>query len=339
MEVLMKIINIFVLFTFLLVQCAYASGEIGQFTYTDGNVDIKHLGSSGSSPALTGQPVYQGDIIRTKSYSKAEIKFNDDSIVRIAPSSRLEIEEYLIKDDGKRDRASLLLSRGKIRTIVSKTQGDVNFSIKTPNAQGSVKGSDILVFYQADNTGVLVNHGAIDMHNLKVPEGIVSMQQGDVLNVPYDKIPEGLRQYMDLELKLHTKDTDPPQEGKAVAGGKLPEMMLCHLIKTTGDVNYRRTDKGEWKKGELNQILIEDDEIDVKENSTAQIRFDNGNSVNLQPNSQITIKTLRRDPKTGEYENILESKHGKIKAVVEKLPGKSKFHIRTPVALCGVRGR
>jgi len=69
-----------------------------------------------------------------------------------------------------------------------------------------------------------------------------------------------------------------------------------------------------------------------------EITLENGNLLSLQSNSEILLKRIRHDPETGEYENSFESDRGKIKAIVERLGKNSTFRVKTPSAVCGVRG-
>src|SRR5688572_15884265 len=54
--------------------------SIGQFSFLEGRVDRKSAGRQEYLPVLKGEPVYTGDTLRTKGYSRAEMTFNDQSI-------------------------------------------------------------------------------------------------------------------------------------------------------------------------------------------------------------------------------------------------------------------
>ena len=67
---------------------------IGKITAFQGNVDILRRGQERAAPvARLEEPVSEGGILRTKSNAKAEITFIDESIIRLAPGSRLQITE------------------------------------------------------------------------------------------------------------------------------------------------------------------------------------------------------------------------------------------------------
>ena len=132
MKQLMLLIGICFLFT----GAAIAEDPgVGRYASVEGRVDVLRAG--GAKPVRIEEKslVLPGDIVRTKSNSKVEIVFNDDSVLRIAPNSRIAVNEYLFDDIGRRRTASVELFRGKMRTIVSKKGGPSDFHITTPSAR------------------------------------------------------------------------------------------------------------------------------------------------------------------------------------------------------------
>jgi len=108
------------LFLTLTSTLTYAA-IIGKITAVEGNVDIMKPGQERVVPGRLLEPVSEGDIVRTKSSGKAEITFDDESIIRLAPNSRLQITEYLM-EGSKRKSGVMNLFRGKIRAVVSKSR-------------------------------------------------------------------------------------------------------------------------------------------------------------------------------------------------------------------------
>jgi len=74
---------------------AAPAATVGQFLTVEGGVEILKRGKFPATPAKVGDEVEEGDIILTKSASRAQVKFMDDTVLTIAPGSRVVIEDYL----------------------------------------------------------------------------------------------------------------------------------------------------------------------------------------------------------------------------------------------------
>jgi len=189
----MKTVNVFfavVLSVLLVVGPTVLAESCGKITYIEGRVDKKAAGEKQYFPALVGDEVGVGDTIRTKTYSKTELLFDDESLVRLADSSQVNVKEYDIADTGYRKNAVLSLTRGKMRAIVSKNKDKTAFCINTPNTSGSVKGSDVFVSYQKSATGILVLDGMLKTINTAFPDEIIDIHKGSASYVPYDAPPQ-----------------------------------------------------------------------------------------------------------------------------------------------------
>ena len=67
---------------------------VGRFTQVVGQVDLLKQGKLPALAAKVQDGVEPGDVIRTKSKAKAQLTMVDDSIITLAPESRLAIAEY-----------------------------------------------------------------------------------------------------------------------------------------------------------------------------------------------------------------------------------------------------
>ncbi len=322
---------------------AFADGT-GRFVSVEGKVDLLKAGQSEAVPVATDDTVSAGDIIRTKSLSKTEVKFSDDSSLKIGENSRVQIKEYSV-ENGKRISGSILLERGNIRATVSKANGNGDFKIETPNATGSVKGTDLFVAFQKSATSVLVVNGKFSVANLAFPDKAVEVTGGNTTLVPADELPQPQREYLALEKNNYEVSTEPTVQ-KAVAlnktamaeGYSFPGEMKAKVAAVSGSVRVRSRGSITWHDAKANETLAAGDTVETKENGKIEIRIDNGNTVDLKPNSQITLHELSENQKNGEYKNLFESKYGKLRAKVGKLKGDSKFEIKTPTAVAAVRG-
>jgi hypothetical protein len=309
--------------------------EIGKITYIEGRVDIFKAGSDTGIPAREYENISVGDSIRTKSNSKAEITFSDNSVVRLAQSSKVEIKDYELGEKNERKRAALKLERGKIRTIVAKMKEPAEFAILTPNSEGKITGSDIFTFYQAGSSGILVAEGKMSVASSAHLEKPIMVTAGLSALVPLEDLPQGPRPFLDIEKKLYEQDTDI---AVSMAKPKDLTVITANIAKFSGEVKV--TNKGETKThaAKLGEVVKEGDLIETGKNGLVEIRLDNNNAVNLKPDSKLLIVKLLVNSQTGEYENIFELTIGKIKARIEGLKGKSKFEVKTPLAICGARG-
>src|SRR5512143_3533523 len=96
---------------------ALAAEAVGRFTHVEGKVDILHEGAFPAVPAKVQDQLYPKDIVRTKSSSKAEILFKDNTILRIGQRSRIDISEYVADGTSK---GVIRLSRGQVKAVVDK---------------------------------------------------------------------------------------------------------------------------------------------------------------------------------------------------------------------------
>jgi hypothetical protein len=329
---IMKIV-VFGLSIFFVSSLAYAD-EVGRFTAVDGRVDVLNSGEDKAILVGEGDVVSSGSIIRTKSLSKAEIKFTDNTILKLAENTRLEIKEYTLNEFGLRENAVIDLQRGEIRAIIKKTIGKTNFFVNTPNASGSVKGTDIFVFYHKSATGVLVNDGNFSVINNDFPDREIKVAKGLIAVVPPDQPPQKPRPYLDVEKNRHEAQTTIV---RAPASDD-PSQIGAMIVKLSGEVKVKRAGETTWRDAALHDVLGTGDYIQTKESGKVEFKLDNGHIITLKSNSTIILKKLMRDVNTGDEENLFESNLGNIRAKVQKLKGNSKFEIKTPTAVAAVRG-
>lgn len=115
--------------------------------------------------------------------------------------------------------------------------------------------------------------------------------------------------------------------------------MKATVSKLQGEVVVMRHGSGTAQPLVCGAVLGSGDKVETRDNGKVEIRMDNGNTLNLIPNSQIILTNLTSNQSTGEYENLMESGFGTIRAnVAQKVRGKSAFKIKTPTGICGARG-
>lgn len=142
-----------------------SNAPVGKVTLVLGQATL--VSSNGVTSALQkGSSVKPGDRIETAGGGHVHIRFVDDALVSVRPSSRLIIEEY------EYNQAKVLESqvRFKLETGVARAisgaaaeSAKERFRLNTPLVAIGVRGTDFVVNSQLDQTTAHVNQGAIVM--------------------------------------------------------------------------------------------------------------------------------------------------------------------------------
>ncbi|MBW2594855.1 MAG: FecR domain-containing protein [Deltaproteobacteria bacterium] len=159
------------------------AAPVGKFTYIAGKVDIISSGKAVKSAKMQ-EDVHKGDVIQVKKESKAEITFLDDSVLRIAPDTRVEISEYFVGEG--RVVGILNLAAGKIQSTVRKTFGMVfglknqsRFEIHTPTAVIGVRGTDFFTSFLAGITEAVFKKEKGYIFSLNLPDIVEYINTGE----------------------------------------------------------------------------------------------------------------------------------------------------------------
>ncbi|MFA6600657.1 MAG: FecR family protein [Candidatus Omnitrophota bacterium] len=102
-----------------------------------------------------------------------------------------------------------------------------------------------------------------------------------------------------------------------------------------------RTAGGQWQAAQQGSILNEGDEIRAAEQSSAIILLDDAGAtgkLELREKSRLRMTTMGLDAVSGDQQTLLELATGKVLIHAEKLKGESRFEVKTPNAITGVRG-
>lgn len=106
-----------------------------------------------------------------------------------------------------------------------------------------------------------------------------------------------------------------------------------------GDVQVKNA-KGETAKARIGGKVFPKDTVITGKDARAKIVMVDNNEINVSPDSQIEIQSYEFDPNGGKKDVLLNVIYGKVRSKVEqKYDGRtSKFQIKTPSAVAGVRG-
>ena len=141
------------------------NASVGKVTLVLGQATL--VSSNGVTSALQkGSSVKPGDRIETAGGGHVHIRFVDDALVSVRPSSRLIIEEYEYNPAKVLDsQVRFKLEKGVARAIsgAAAESAKERFRLNTPLVAIGVRGTDFVVNSQLDQTTAHVNQGAIVM--------------------------------------------------------------------------------------------------------------------------------------------------------------------------------
>jgi hypothetical protein len=176
----------------MVMPTVVGAATVGRFTMVEGQVDLLHQGKLPAIPAKVQEGVEPGDVIRTKSKSKAQVKFVDDSIITMAPESRMAVADFVY--DGARGyrRAVLRHFRGLVHAVVTqliKVQ-EPEFIIETQTAVMGVRGSEGYLLQTANSSMLFSIEGIWQGQSInpRFPSVLLFLA-GDYVEFPADKPP------------------------------------------------------------------------------------------------------------------------------------------------------
>jgi hypothetical protein len=152
----------------LALPAAVQADVVGRVTQVEGHVDLLKGGKLPATPAKVDESVKTGDVIRTKSLSRAQLTFMDNTVITIAPGSRLAIEEYLFEPAKGMRNAVLQLFQGLAHVVVTKIfqVEQPDFIIKTHTAVLGVRGTELGVRLSPNASTILNFKGITRVANI-----------------------------------------------------------------------------------------------------------------------------------------------------------------------------
>lgn len=139
------------------------SAPVGSVSLVIGKAFVESE-TSGRERLTTGAFVREGDSILTESNGHVHIRFRDDAVLSVRPSSELHIVTYRFDEENPENSAIKLdLIEGTARTVSGKAAKAARhrFRLNTPIAAIGVRGTDFVVSSTSSSLMALVNDGAI----------------------------------------------------------------------------------------------------------------------------------------------------------------------------------
>ena len=208
---------------------------VGHFSQVEGPVDLLKQGKLPALAPKVQDGLEPGDVVRTKTQGRAQVKFVDDSVLTIAPGSMVAIETYMYDGTTGSRKAVLQVFRGMVQTVVSrifKTQ-EPDFIMKTHTAVLGVRGTKWYALLGPNISDFYNEQGRSCISNIKSEiKGEVCLNAMEFTRVgadmtPLDRKPFFQQDLLPLQRLLRSGDGTAPPPGSL--GGPPPFAFLDQL--------------------------------------------------------------------------------------------------------------
>jgi hypothetical protein len=198
------------------------AAAVGKIVQVEGQVDLLKQGKMPTVPAKVDQELEQGDVIRTKSNSKAQVRFVDDTTLTLAPGTRVAIDQYLYDADKKQRQGVLQVFRGMVEAVVTKLvkAEKPDLIMKTHTAVMGVRGTKWFAILDPTDTDVYNEEGRLEVRNI-LPEivGEVILEKMHHTRVGRDVPPTVAMTFTSDELLLLKQQLAKGTGRRAGSGG------------------------------------------------------------------------------------------------------------------------
>jgi hypothetical protein len=175
----------------LLVPALAQAAVVGQFTQVEGQVGLLKQGKLPALAAKAGDGVEPGDVVRTKSHARAQLKFVDESVVSLAPESRVAVADYLYDQGSGSRRAVLRVFRGLVHTLVTRLLEvqEPDFLVETHTAVLGVRGTEWYTLLMPNFTSIYLVSGLLDVKSINPQLPAVLPLKG----LEFTQVPRGMQ--------------------------------------------------------------------------------------------------------------------------------------------------
>lgn len=159
----------------LLFACAaFSSDFTAQVVSVSGKAEV--LSGTTWKALSAGDTLKNGDVVQTGFKSGAVLKIKE-STINVASLTRMTVEQLSESQD--KDNVRVFVKTGKVSSNVQKTNGKkVGFTVRTPVATASVRGTEFSVENTFSATQVQTNRGKVAVWSGKNSENVSSGENG-----------------------------------------------------------------------------------------------------------------------------------------------------------------
>jgi hypothetical protein len=161
-----------------------------------------------------GDPVSNGDILRTKAKTKVSITFTDGNTLWLAEKTRMKISRYATEE---KSNNYFDLFRGKSRAVVTKLARGSTFELHTPTAVCGVRGTILFGLFLNGESSFFLQGGAGYGYNRSNPGREVDIPAGYGMVITDPNAQPVVKQTTAADIEQHMQDTSAG-EGQGAEG-------------------------------------------------------------------------------------------------------------------------
>lgn len=159
---------------FLLACAAFSSDFTAQVVSVSGKAEV--LSGTTWKALSAGDTLKNGDVVQTGFKSGAVLKIKE-STINVASLTRMTVEQLSESQD--KDNVRVFVKTGKVSSNVQKANGKkVGFTVRTPVATASVRGTEFSVENTFSATQVQTSRGKVAVWSGKNSENVSSGENG-----------------------------------------------------------------------------------------------------------------------------------------------------------------
>lgn len=119
------------------------------------------------------------------------------------------------------------------------------------------------------------------------------------------------------------------------------EMDKAKVLEIKGKASFMKAGANDWKALEQGMVLSEGDSLKTGPDSEAKLELSGAKKtaeIVIREDSEFSFATFRHDAVSMTDQTLLDIGTGSVLVKAEKLVGESKFQVKTPTSIVGIRG-
>lgn len=189
------------------IQAAETTAPVANFTSVSGSVDTIRQQVDSPISAKIGMGSFSSDTVSTKHHSRTQLTFIDGSKLNMGQDYQMAIKDFQYDDINKTRKAVLKVVSGVVHVDVAKLGSrTTDFTVETPSAVISVRGTAFFVTVVDGKTFVSVTEGTVQVSNSAGQT--VSVAAGQTVEVTANMLTQAFSTPTDVNDMLTKSVTD-----------------------------------------------------------------------------------------------------------------------------------